>query len=164
VVDVCAAGLANAKTYMKGAFESDTFAAADPPWINELLTPPQRKAYPLLEQKDPEQMRKEAQRQEAFEATMAAGRQLHEEGSAVKDAVTKTLLMEQLEQPAAEKERYAAEKVKEAETFTCKICTGKYTQKEAACSGSGSKNNWGFCSSKCRSKPKPKPKAKANKC
>jgi hypothetical protein len=48
----------------------------------------------------------------------------------------------------AEKEREAAEKAKEAQAFTCKLCTDKYT--DGSGSGSGSKKNYGFCSSKCR--------------
>jgi hypothetical protein len=40
---------------MEDAFESDALAASKPPKLNELLTPPQRKAYPFLEQDNPEQ-------------------------------------------------------------------------------------------------------------
>jgi hypothetical protein len=47
----------------------------------------------------------------------ADGQQLEEEHLA-KDAVTKSALIELLEQPAAEK-------AKEAEAFTCKVCNGK---------------------------------------
>jgi hypothetical protein len=77
----------------------------------------------------------------AFEARMVADRQLLEERHLAEDAVTKAVLMEQLEQPAAEK-------AKEAEAFTCKGCTGKYT--DATSSGAKSKKNYGHCSSECR--------------
>jgi hypothetical protein len=56
VVDVCGKSLAGAATYMKDAFESGAFAASKPPKLKELPTPPQRKAYHFLEQKDPEQL------------------------------------------------------------------------------------------------------------
>jgi hypothetical protein len=48
----------------------------------------------------------------------------------------------------------AAEKAKEAQisAFTCKVCNGKYT--DGSGSGSGSKKNYGFCSSKCRAAKK----------
>jgi hypothetical protein len=50
--------------------------------------------------------------------------------------------MEQLEQPAAEK-------AKEAQTFTCKTCTRKYT--DGSGSGSGTRAySCGYYSSKCR--------------
>jgi hypothetical protein len=45
-----------------------------------LRTFPQRKAFAFLEQKDPEQARREAEKEAAFEAKMSAGRKLHEEG------------------------------------------------------------------------------------
>jgi hypothetical protein len=74
VVDVCAAGLADAATaYMYcRTLSSPTPSqhASKPPELNELLTPPQRKAYPFLEQDNPEQVRREAQRQAAFEVVM----------------------------------------------------------------------------------------------
>ena len=59
---------------MEDAFESDAFAASKPPELNDELTPPQRKAHPFLEQKDPEQVRREAQHQAEFEATMEPSR------------------------------------------------------------------------------------------
>jgi hypothetical protein len=58
------------------------------------------------------------------------------EGHLAKDAVTKAALMEQLEQPAAEKAREAAEKAKEAEVFTCRLSHREY----------GGKKNYGVCS------------------
>jgi hypothetical protein len=72
---------------------------------------------------------------------MEPSRQLHKEGHLAKDAVEAAALMEPLEQPAAEK-------AKEAEAFTCKGCTGKYT--DARGSGGDGKRNFGFCSRKCR--------------
>jgi hypothetical protein len=48
LVDVCATGFADATTYMEAAFESDTFADAEPPALNELLTPPQTKRFGFL--------------------------------------------------------------------------------------------------------------------
>jgi hypothetical protein len=61
-------------------------------------------------------------------------------------------LLDQLEQPAAEK-------AKEAEAWTCKYtgCNVKYT--DATSSGAKSKRNYGFCSSECRELMK-----KAQKC
>ena len=94
VVDVCATGLADATTYTKDAFESVAFAAAAAPVLDESLTPPLTKACPFLEQKDPEQVRREAQHQAEFEATMEASRQLLEERHLAKDAVGHELLME----------------------------------------------------------------------
>jgi hypothetical protein len=87
VVDVCATGLVDAVTYTKGAFESEAFAAAAAPVLDESLTPPLTKAYPFLEKKDPEQVRREAQRAAACEAKMEASRQLLEERHLAKDAV-----------------------------------------------------------------------------
>ena len=55
--------------------------------------------------------------------------------------IAELALIEQLGQPAAEK-------AKEAEIFTCRVYTGKYT--DGSGSGSGSKKNYGFCSSKYR--------------
>jgi hypothetical protein len=43
VVDVCGKSLADAATYMEGAFESEAFAASKPPKLSDELTPPQRK-------------------------------------------------------------------------------------------------------------------------
>jgi hypothetical protein len=57
------------------------------------------------------------------------------------ELIEELALIKQLEQPAAEKP-------KEAEDFTCKGCTGKYT--DGSGSGSGTKYNCGYCSSKCR--------------
>jgi hypothetical protein len=76
VVGVCGAGLADAATYMEGAFESVALAASKPPKLNDELTPPQRRAYAFLEQKDPEQVTREAQHQAEFAAEMAPSRQL----------------------------------------------------------------------------------------
>jgi hypothetical protein len=78
---------------------------------------------------------------------MAPSRQLHKEEHLAKDALAVAGLLEQLEQPAAEK----AKEAKEAEAFTCKYkgCNGKFT--DAHDSGGSSKRNYGFCSIKCRS-------------
>jgi hypothetical protein len=125
---------------MERAFESDAFAASEPPKLKELRTLPQRKAFAFLEQKDPEQVRREAERKAAFEARMSAGRQLHEEGHLANDALALAGLLEQLEQPAAEKAKAA----KEAEGFTCRGCTGKYT--DATSRLAKTKKNCGYCS------------------
>jgi hypothetical protein len=109
--------------------------------LDESLTPPLTKRFGFAKQKDPEQVRREAQHEAEFEATMEADRQLLEERHLAKDAVTKAALMELLEQPAAEK-------AKEAEDLTCRACYGKYT--DARDSGGGSKKNYGFCSKTCR--------------
>jgi hypothetical protein len=65
-----------------------------------------------------------AQHQAKFAAEMSAGRQLHKEGLLAKDAVEAAGLLEQLEQPAAEK-------AKEAEDWTCRYkgCNGKYVHR-----------------------------------
>jgi hypothetical protein len=108
VVDVCGKSLADVATYTKDAFESVAFAAAAAPVLDEWLTPPLTKQglplhpYPFLEQKDPEQVRREAQHQAEFEATMEPSRELHEAEKVAKDAVEHKLLMELLEQPVAE--------------------------------------------------------------
>jgi uncharacterized low-complexity protein len=68
-----------------------------------LRTLPQRKAFAFLEKKDPEQVRREAEREAAFEADMEPSRERHEEGLLVRDAVERAVLLEQLEQPAAKK-------------------------------------------------------------
>jgi hypothetical protein len=88
---------------MEGAFESDAFAASKPPKPNDELTPPQRKAHAFLEQKDPEQVRREAQHKAKFAAEMAPSRELHEAEKVAGDAVEHKLLMELLVQPVAEK-------------------------------------------------------------
>jgi hypothetical protein len=67
------------------------------------------------------------------------------------DLIEEQALIKMLEQPAAEKAKEAKEKAKEAkeaEGFTCRGCTGKYT--DGSGSGSGTKYNCGYCSSKCR--------------
>ena len=46
----------------------------------ESLTPPLTKRLGFAKQKDPEQARREAEKEAAFEARMTPGRQLHEEG------------------------------------------------------------------------------------
>jgi hypothetical protein len=74
----------------------------------------------------------------------------------VRDAVEKAVLLEQLEQPAAEKAKEAEEKAKEAKESTCRGYTGKYT--DARGSGGGTKYNWGYCSSECREAPRAPPK------
>jgi hypothetical protein len=144
VVDVCGTSLVDATTYTEDAFESKPFADADPPSLDKDLTPPLTKRFGFANQKDPEQERREAEEEAAFEAKMSAGRQLHEEGHLAKDALAVAGLLEQLEQPAAEK-------AKEAEVFTCKSCPREYT--DATDSGGTSKRNYGYCSSKCRAAP-----------
>jgi hypothetical protein len=94
VVDVCATGLADAASYTKGAFESEAFAgAADPPSLGEALTPPSTKGFGFLKQKDPAEMRKEAQHEAAFEAAMGPGRELHEKEKVAEDAVRTAALL-----------------------------------------------------------------------
>jgi hypothetical protein len=51
-----------------------------------------------LYKKDPEQVRREAQHEAAFEAAMGPGRQLHEEGFVAKDAVAAAVLIGELGQ------------------------------------------------------------------
>ena len=55
-------------------------------------------------------------------------------------------------------EQPAAEKAKEAEAFTCRGCTGKYT--DATSSGAKSKKNYGYCSMKCREDQKKAPRVR----
>jgi hypothetical protein len=105
-----------------------------------LLTSPQRKAYPFLKQKSPEEMRREAQHQAAFEAAMRHRRELHEADKVAGDAVVQKLLMESLGKPAPRKER---EPRKEAEVFTCKFCNDKYTDARDS-GGDGKKRTLGF--------------------
>jgi hypothetical protein len=124
---------------MEVAFESEAFAAAKAPVLNELLTPPLTKRFGFLEKKDPEQVRRGAQHEAAFEATMEADRQLLEERHLARDAVTKAALMDLLGKPTPRK-------AKEAEVFTCRLCPREY----------GGKKNYGFCSSKCRAAKKGK--------
>ena len=66
------------------------------PERNELLTPPLTKRFGFANRKDPEQVRREeqeeAQHQAEFDAAMSAGRQLHEEGLLVRDAVEAAVL------------------------------------------------------------------------
>jgi hypothetical protein len=89
----------------------------------------------------------------AFEAAMGTGRQALEKERVAQGAVEKACSWSmQLEHPAAEKEREAAEKAKDAQTFMCKTCTRKYT--DGSGSGSGTKYNCGFCSSECRAAKK----------
>jgi hypothetical protein len=66
------------------------------------------------------------------------------------DLIEEQALVELLEQPATEK-------AKEAEAFTCRGCTGKYT--DGSSSGSGTKYNCGYCSSECREAAKKAPRA-----
>jgi hypothetical protein len=69
----------------------------------ESLTPPLTKRLGFAEQKDPEQVRREAQHQAEFAAEMTPSRQLHEEGHLAKDAVEAAGLIKQLGKPAAKK-------------------------------------------------------------
>ena len=103
VVDVCGTSLVDATTYMEDAFESVAFAAAPAPERNELLTPPLTKRFGFANQKDPEQVRREAQEEARFKADMAPSRELHEEEKVAGDAVEHKLLMELLVQPVGEK-------------------------------------------------------------
>jgi hypothetical protein len=57
--------------------------------------------------KDPEQVRRGAEEEARFKADMEPSRELHEEGLLVRDAVEAAVLLEQLEQPAAEKAKGA---------------------------------------------------------
>jgi hypothetical protein len=58
-----------------------------------------------LFKKDPEQVRREAQHEAAFEATMAPGRLLHEAGKSTEDAVVAELLMESLGKPTTQRNK-----------------------------------------------------------
>jgi hypothetical protein len=92
--------------------------------------------------------RREAQHQAEFAAEMTPSRELHEERHLANDALALAGLLEQLEQPAAEK----AKEAKEAEGFTCKGCNVPYT--DATSSGAKTKNNGGYCSRTCRENSK----------
>jgi hypothetical protein len=128
VVDVCGtASLVDATTYMEDAFESVAFAAAPAPERNELLTPPLTKRFGFANQKDPEQVEREAH--ELFHSNL--------------ELIDELAYIKVLEQPATRRRR-----AKEADAFTCKGCTGKYT--DGSGSGSGTKYNCGYCSSECR--------------
>jgi hypothetical protein len=127
---------------MEDAFESVAFAAAPAPERNELLTPPLTKRFGFANQKDPEQVRREAQEEARFKADMAPSRELHEEEKVAGDAVEHKLLMELLVQPVAEKLEPTQEQL------TCRGCHSKYT--DAHDSGGGCKKNQGFCSKTCR--------------
>jgi hypothetical protein len=137
VVDVCATSLPDATTYTKSAFESVAFAAAAAPVLDEWLTSPRTKAYPFLEQRDPEQVRRETH--ELFHSKL--------------ELIEELALINMLEQPATEK-------AKEAEAFTCKYkgCNGKYT--DVTYSGGKCKRNYGFCSSECRGDQKKAPRVR----
>jgi hypothetical protein len=76
---------------------------------------------------------------------MEPSRELHEEGLLGRGAVEKAVLLEQLEQPAAEKAKKAKEKA-------CKGCNVPYT--DATSSGAKTKNNGGYCSKTCRENSK----------
>jgi hypothetical protein len=84
---------------------------------------------------------------------MSADRQLQEERHLANDALALAGLLEQLEQPAAEK----AKEAKEAEGFTCKICNVPYT--DATSSGAKTKKNCGYCSKTCREDSKKAPRS-----
>ena len=94
----------------------------------------------LFKHVDPEEVRREAQHQAEFAAEMEPSRQLHEEGHLARDAVEKAVLLEQLEQPAAEK---AKEKPKEAKDWTCKYtgCNVKYPDATSSGEPAGSITN-----------------------
>ena len=103
--------------------------------LNELLTPPLTKAFGFLNQKDPEEMRTE--RLELFQSNL--------------ELIEELALIEQL---------LAAEKAKEAEVSlrTCKqTCCLAREYTDGSGSGSGSKKNYGFCSSTCRTAKKSAP-------
>jgi hypothetical protein len=76
----------------------------------------------------------------------------------MRDAVEAAVLLEQLDQPAAEK----AKEAKEAEGFTCRGCNVPYT--DATSSGAKSKKNYGYCSMKCRGVRKKAPRAPPKQC
>jgi hypothetical protein len=142
VVDICATSLSDAPTtYTKSAFESVAFAAAAAPALDVSLTPPPTKAYAFLEQKDPDQVRREAH--ELFHSKL--------------ELIEELALIKKLEQPATEK-------AKEADAFTCKYkgCTREYT--DGSGSGSGTKYNCGYCSRKCREAAKKAPRPVARNC
>jgi hypothetical protein len=105
VVDICATGLPDATTYVHDErfFESVAFAAAAAPALDVSLTPRLTKAYHFLEQKDPEQVRRETH--ELFHSNL--------------ELIEELALIKMLEQQATEK-------AKEAEVFTCKICPREY--------------------------------------
>jgi hypothetical protein len=69
---------------------------------------------------------------------MAPSRQLHKEEHLAKDALAVAGLLEQLEQPAAEK--------------ACRGCNVPYT--DATSSGAKTKKNGGYCSKTCRENSK----------
>ena len=125
-IDLRATDLDDALTYIKAACNSIAQKVADgeaPPrkesddgnggWVRP-------KEVGLFKHVDPEEVRREAEREAAFEARMEPSRELHEEGLLVRDAVEKAVLLEQLEQPAAEKAKEAEEKAKEAKESTCR--------------------------------------------
>jgi hypothetical protein len=147
VVDICATSLPDATTYTQSTFESVAFAAAAAPALDDSLVaegPPPTKAYAFLEQKDPEQVWREAH--ELFHGKL--------------ELIEELALIKQLEQPAAEK----AKETKEAEGFTCRYkgCNGKYT--DATSSEAKSKRTYGFCSSECRETAKKAPRAPPTQC
>jgi hypothetical protein len=86
---------------------------------------PPRPSYAFLEQKDPEQVWREAH--ELFHSNL----ELIDELAYIKMP-----------------EQAAAEKAKEADAFTCRGCTVKYT--DATSSGAKTKKNYGYCSKTCR--------------
>jgi hypothetical protein len=121
------------------------FAAAAAPALDVSLVaegPPPTKAYAFLEQKDPEQV----------------WRETHELFHGKLELIEELALIKQLEQTPAEK----AKEAKEAEGFTCRGCTGKYT--DARGSGGGTKYNCGYCSKTCREDSKNAPRAPPTQC
>jgi hypothetical protein len=91
-----------------------------------LLTPPLTKRFGFANQKDPEQVRREAQHQAEFEATMEPSRELHEAEKVAGDAVGHKLLMELLEPPAAEKAKVARRRLY-VQVPKYKGCTREYS-------------------------------------
>jgi hypothetical protein len=61
------------------------------------------------------------------------------------------VLGESLTPPLTKAFGFLNQKVSEAEIFTCRACNSPYT--DGSDGGSGSKKNYGFCSSKCRRAP-----------
>jgi hypothetical protein len=90
---------------------------------------------------------------------MGPRRQAHEEGHVAKDAVETAALMEELEQPAAEKKREAAEREKarskEArEGQPCKLCNKRYTDASGSGGGTAVSETVGFVVGRAGTRPR----------
>jgi hypothetical protein len=117
VVDVCAASLADATTYMEKTFESDAFAASKPPKLNELLTPPQRKAYPFLDNTEEEEAKKRAKEAEK-EAKEDAKKAEKEQMAAAKKVVAEQMAAAKKVVAERKKQMAAAKMAKRANKYT----------------------------------------------